>query len=116
MVVIEGIEVRAKSIPKRQLLSAWRTLCSGPFPKVQAFVLKDEDFDRIIRLKRCEEDLQREIEEWDRILTTEGTDACVFNAEDSLGAEYMILIRENPYHSLKEILTHELTHIARGDL
>ncbi len=116
MVIIEGIKVRAESIPRRRLLSAWRALSSRPFPKVQALQLKDEDFDRIIRLRCCEEDLQREIEEWSRILTTAGTDACVFNAEESSGAEYIILVRENPYHSLKEILTHELAHIARGDL
>jgi len=66
--------------------------------------------------RRCEEDLEREIEEWNRILTTEGTDACIFNTEESSDAKYMMLIRENPYHSLKEILAHELTHIARGDL
>ena len=31
-------------------------------------------------------------------------------------AEYVILVRENPYHSLDEIILHELSHIARGDL
>jgi hypothetical protein len=26
------------------------------------------------------------------------------------------LVRENPYHTLDEIIVHELSHIARGDL
>jgi len=116
VVLIDGMDVRAKEIPQQQLRSAWKLLSSGPFPKVQAFRLVDEDFDRIIRFRQCEEDLQRELEEWNRILTTEGTDACVFNTEKSSDAEYIILVRKHPYHSLKEILAHELAHIARGDL
>jgi hypothetical protein len=30
--------------------------------------------------------------------------------------DYIILIRENPYHRFGEVLKHELSHIARGDL
>ena len=116
MITIEGIKVRAKPLPKRQLLSTWRQLTSKPFPKIQAFQLKGEDFDRVIRLKRCKEDELRELEEWNSILTTEGTDACVFNAEENSGFDFMILVRENHYHSLDRILAHEFTHIIRGDL
>jgi hypothetical protein len=116
VVVIEGIKVKAKSIPKPQLVLIWKTLTREPFPKVKALQLTDDDFDRIIRLRRCEEDELRELEEWSRILPTEGTDACVFNVDASTNCEYLILVREKPYHSLKEILKHELSHIARGDL
>ena len=116
MVVIEGIKVKAKSIPKPQLVLIWKRLSCEPFPKVKALQLTDNDFDRIIRLRRCEEDELRELEEWSRILPTEGTDACVFNTDASINCEYLILVREKPYHSLKEILAHELSHIARGDL
>ena len=31
-------------------------------------------------------------------------------------AEYVILVRETPYNRLDEIILHELSHIARGDL
>jgi hypothetical protein len=116
MVTIEGITVEAEAVPKEQLASAWRALTSNPFPKVKAFQLKDDDFDRVIRLRRCEEDMERELEEWGRVLSTRGTDACVFSAEEVADAEYIILVRESPYHSLEEILKHELSHIARGDL
>jgi hypothetical protein len=87
-----------------------------PFPRVKALKLRDADFNRVVTLRRCEEDELRELAEWDTILTTEGTDALVFNVDESTGSDYMILVRENPYHSLEEILEHELAHIAKGDL
>lgn len=116
VVIIEGVEVEAKSILKRQLRLTWKKVSNQTFPKIKAFQLRDKDFDRIIQLRRCKEDELREIEEWNRILTTEGTDACVFNTDESEEVEYIILIRDNPYHCIEEILVHELTHIARGDL
>ena len=116
MVVIQGIRIKTKAIPKRQLESMWRELSSKPFPKVKAFQLKDEDFERVLRLRGCAEDEQREMQEWNTILTTEGTDACVFNAEEASGFDYTILVRENPYHSLGDIIRHELSHIVKGDL
>jgi hypothetical protein len=116
MITIEGISVEAKGVPERQLVLAWKELTRKPFPQVKAYQLTDEDFDRVIRLRRCREDMERELEEWGRVLSTIGTDACVFNAEEAADAEYIILVRESPYHSLEEILSHELSHIARGDL
>ena len=116
MITIEGIRVKVKVIPMRQLVSIWRGLTSKPFPKVKAFQLKDDAFDRIICLRRCEEDELRELEEWNTLLTTKGTDACIFNAEGTSGFDYTILVREKPFHSLEKILKHELTHIVMGDL
>jgi hypothetical protein len=116
MVSVEGIQMKAKPIPKRQLVAAWKTLSCKPFPKVKALKLSDDDFNHVLQHRHCLEDDLRELEEWGRILSTKGTDACVFNAEQTDGADFIILVRENPYHSLEEILLHELTHIARGDL
>lgn len=116
MVLVEGIKMKAKHIPKKQLSAAWKTLSSEPLPKVKALILKDEDFNHVIEHRNCPEDALREVVEWGRILTTKGTDACVFNADETDNAQYVILVRQNPYHTLDEILLHELTHIARGDL
>ena len=116
MVLVEGIKMNAERIPKKQLVTAWKTLSSKPFPKVKALKLNDDDFNHVVQHRHCMEDDLREIEEWGRILSTKGTDACVFNADETEDAEYIILVRENPYHSLDEILLHELSHIARGDL
>jgi hypothetical protein len=116
MIMVEGIKLKAKPIPKKQLLSTWKTLTCKLFPRVKAFQLSDADFDTAIQLKKCKEDELRELEEWSTILTTEGTDACVFNTDEIPGLDFMILIRENPYHKPDEILKHELSHIARGDL
>ena len=116
MITIEGIKVKAKTIPKEPLTSAWETLTNKPFPKVKAFQLNDNDFNRVIQLRRCEEDEIREMEEWGRVLTTRGTDACVLTAHEYADVDYIILIRKNPYHSLREIIKHELSHIAKGDL
>ena len=117
MVCVEGIQIQteAKPIHRRHLVKAWKTLSSKPLPKVKALELSDEDFDHVIQHRRCFEDDMREVEEWGRVLPTDGTDACVFNAEEA-DADYVILVRENPYHTLKEIILHELSHIARGDL
>ena len=116
MITIEGIKVKAKTIPKELLISAWKTLTNEPFPKVKAFQLNDSDFNRVIQLRRCEEDEIREMEEWGRVLTTRGTDACVLTAHEYPDVDYLILIRKNPYHNLREIIRHELSHIAKGDL
>ncbi len=116
MITVEGIRVKAKAIPKELLLSAWKTMTTEQFPKAKAFQLNDHDFNRIIQLRRCVEDEEREMEEWGRVLTTTGTDACVLTGTEHVDVDYIILIRKNPYHSLKEIIRHELSHIAKGDL
>ena len=114
--VVEGVKIKAKPIRENKLVKAWKTLSSKPLPKIKALKLSDEDFNNVIKQRRCQEDNLREIEEWGKILSIEGTDACIFNADDTEGAEYIILVRENPYHTLDEIILHELSHIARGDL
>ena len=116
MVCVEGFQIDAKQIDGKKLVKAWNTLSSKPLPKIKALKLSDEDFEHIIHQRRCFEDECREIEEWGKILPAKGTDACVFNANETKDAEYIILVRENPYHSLDEIIVHELSHIARGDL
>ena len=116
MVLVEGIKMRAKRIPKKQLVAAWKTLSSKPLPKVKALQLSDEEFNHVIEDRSCPEDAVREVVEWGRILSVKGTDACVFNADKTDDAKYIILVRKNPYHALDEILLHELSHIARGDL
>lgn len=114
--LVEGLKVKAKRISKRKLLRAWKTLSEKPFPKVKALQVSDEDFDRVLHQRRCLEDEFRELEEWGRILPTKSTDACVFNGDEDDGCDYIILIRKKPYHDLDEIIIHELSHIAQGDL
>jgi len=116
MVLVEGLQLKAEVIPRQQLQKAWKTISGKPLPKVKALRLGDDDFNDALRHRQCVEDDLREIEEWGRILPTKGTDACVFNAGQTEGADYIILVRQNPYHTLNEILMHELAHIARGDL
>ena len=115
MIAIEGIMVEAKALPQRRLSSIWKELTRKPFPKVKAVQLKDTDFNRVISMRKCREDELRELEEWNAILSPEGTDAFVLNAEARSSFDYIILGRENPYHSLGKILRHELTHVARND-
>jgi hypothetical protein len=114
--VVKGVKIKAKHIYGNKLVKAWKTLSSKPMPRIKALKISDEDFNHVIEQKRCPDDNLREVEEWGRILSTKGTDACIFNADDTEDAEYVILIRENPYHTLDEIILHELAHIARGDL
>ncbi len=116
MTSLEGLELQAEKIPQRQLVAAWKRLSEKPFPSVKMLRLSDEDFNHILQHRRCLEDEVREIEEWGRILPTKGTDACIFNGEEGDDADYIILVRENPYHTLEQIIDHELGHIARGDL
>jgi len=116
MVLVEGLKMKTERIPKRHLTAAWKTLSSKPMPKVKALKLSDDDFNHVLQHRHCLEDDFREIGEWGRVLSTKGTDACVFNADETDDFDYIILVRENPYHSLDEIILHELSHIARGDL
>jgi hypothetical protein len=116
MELLEGIKMKTERIPKRDLVSAWKILSDQPLPKVKALRVSDEDFNHVLEHRHCIEDDFREIEEWGRVLSTKGTDACVFNGDVDDDAEFIILVRENPYHNLHEIIIHELAHIARGDL
>ena len=116
MITIEGIRVNAKAIPKKQLVSIWKMLSNKAFPRVKAFQLDNGDFDRVMALRKCWADVGREMIEWGRVLSTKGTDACVFSAEEFADIDYVILIRTSHYHGFEEILEHELSHIARGDL
>ena len=86
------------------------------FPMVVAFQLEDLDFDHLMELRSCREDERREMVEWGRVLSAGGTDGCVFNVDEYVEVDYVILVRKNPFHQLDEILMHELRHIARGDL
>jgi len=112
----EGVRVRGEVIPRDGLVSIWNGLTTKPFPKVAAFQLEECDFEHILRLRRCREDEIREIQEWGRLLSVNGTDACVLNAEGFVDLDYVIFIRQNPYHALDKILEHELSHIVKGDL
>jgi len=116
MITIQGTNVEAKMIPRNTIISVWNLLTKKPFPKVVVFQLKDSDFDNVMKLMKCADDERREIEEWGRVLSTRGIDACVYNADESADVDYIILIREKPYHRIEEVLKHELSHIARGDL
>jgi len=116
VIVVEGIDVKAEPISRRKVLSIWKELSGKRFPKVAAFQLDNNDFDRIMKLNKCAENERIEMKEWGRVLSTKGTDACVFKTHEYVDTDYVILVRENPYHKLDEILKHELTHISRGDL
>lgn len=115
MVVVNGRMVKTKALPRHRLLSIWKRLAKEPFPKVRAFQLKDDDFDDFVKMTKCRDDERREMQEWGRVLSARGTDACVYTSDNS-NVEYIILVRENPYHAIEEILEHELSHIAKGDL
>ena len=116
VITIAGVRVRAKVVSEKKLASLWKRLTKKPFPRVAAFQLWDSDFDSVIGLMKCRDDARREVQEWGWVLSARGTDACVFNAEEVADFDYVILIRENPYHDFEEVLEHELSHIARGDL
>jgi len=110
------VRCRGKLVSKEELITIWRKLTYRPFPRVVAFQLEDADFDRLLELRSCREDERREMLEWGRVLSTKGTDGCVFIVDEYVDLDYMILVRQNPFHRFDEILMHELTHIAKGDL
>lgn len=116
MIVVDGRKVRTRTISRQKLLSIWKQVSREPLPRVKAFQLEDKDFERVMRTTKCRGDERREMEEWGRVLSARGTDACVYNADDSDDVDYVILVRENPYHAIGQILEHELSHIAKGDL
>ena len=116
MVMIEGVSARGHEVPRQKLYNIWKEISFEPFPKVRAFQIRAKEFSEMLRQQKCLENDVREIKEWGRILSISGTDACVFNAEQQGDVDFIILIRNNPYHTLNEILVHELSHIASSDL
>lgn len=119
-ITVEGAKIRARKIPKKRLLSIWKALTKKPLPRLMAFQLEDSEFDFALELIKdsdwAKEDEKREIEEWGSTLTSRGTDACIFDTEENSDIDYIIIVRQKPYHNLTEILKHELSHIAKGDL
>jgi hypothetical protein len=112
-ITFEGVKVKAKVISKKKIVSSWKMLTEKPFPKVKAFLLRDGDFDHIVESSKTRDDERRERQEWGRVLSPKGTDAFVCNVDESGDVEYLILIRENLYHDLVEVLKHELFHCPR---
>lgn len=118
MYTFEGLELWSEPevIPQEKLAAAWKKLGRKPLPKVRMLRLSDEDFNHILEHRRCPQDELREIMEWGRVLSTRDTDACIFNADEADSVDYIILVRKTPYHTIDEIILHELEHIAKGDL
>ena len=116
MVMVEGVKAKGYEVSRKRLVSMWKAISDKPFPRVRAFQLRARDFNDLLRMQKCLDNEIREVEEWGRILSAKGTDACVFTAEQTRDVDYVILIRNNPYHAVDEILEHELSHIAAGDL
>ena len=67
MVLVEGLKLKAKRIPKKQLMAMWKTLTDKPFPKIKALILNDNDFNHVIEHRHCPEDALRELQEWGRL-------------------------------------------------
>ena len=116
VITLAGLRVKAKAVPKKEVVSLWRTLTTKPFPRVKVYQLQDSDFESIVALSKTRDDEKRELQEWGRTLSPEGTDAIVCDTDEFRDVDYLILIRENSYHSLPRVLKHELSHIAKGDL
>ena len=116
MIMIEGVQAKGHEISRKRLVFMWKAISDEPFPKVKAFQVHARDFKSLLRTQKCLDNEIREVEEWGRLLSVKGTDACVFNAQQTQDADYIILVRSSPYHTLDEILEHELSHIAAGDL
>jgi len=116
VIAVAGLRVRARVVPKKEIVSLWKALSKEAFPKVRVYQVGDSDFESVVELSKTRDDEKRELKEWGRILSPESTDAIVFDTDESPDVDYVILIRENPYHSLPQVVKHELSHIAKGDL
>jgi len=116
VITVAGLRVKAKVVPKKQIVSLWKALTKKAFPKVTVYQVEDADFESIVELSKTRDDEKRELKEWGRVLPPEGTDAIVYDTDEFPDVDYVILIRENPYHRLPQIVKHELSHIANGDL
>lgn len=116
IITVAGIRVKAKVVPKKDVVSLWKTLSEKTLPKVKVYQLQDNDFEAVVALSKTRDDERRELQEWGRVLSPEGTDAIVFDTDEFDDVDYLILVRENSYHSLPRVVKHELSHIAKGDL
>jgi hypothetical protein len=116
VIEVAGLRVEAEVIPKKAVVSLWKTLTKKAFPKVKVYQIGDADFESIVELSKTRDDEKRELKEWGRVLPPEGTDAIVYDTDEFPDVDYVILIRDNPYHSLSRVVKHELSHIAKGDL
>jgi len=92
----------------------WLTISEKPFPSVQAYVLEDREYDRVMwKLDKSPLIKSQGLFEYGKKCSPIGSEAVVFATE---AFNYMVLIKKDSRVSLEENLKHELEHISRGEV
>ena len=114
------LQFEGKKISKKEVLKIWKSVTDKPFPfaGIEAFLLRNEEMDRVLNLlEKSPNIVSQSVCEYGEELNLQGADAVVFRGKlGSSSKKHLILIKERSNFTLEENLTHELEHIAKGEV
>ena len=103
-----------KKVSKKKMKKIWKNITSKPFPSIDAYILENKEFKRImLLLQESSAVVVQDVFEYGKTLDPIGSEAVVFCPDCS---KYLILIKRESLCILKENLKHELEHIAKGEV
>ena len=102
-----------KKVSKKKMKKIWKTLTSKPFPPVDAYILENKEYERImLLLQESSAVVVQDVFEYGKTSDPISAEAVVFPA----CSKFLILIKRESRCTLKENLEHELDHIAKGEV
>lgn len=114
------LQFEGKKISKKKVSKVWKSVTDKPFPftGIEAFLLRNDEMDRVLNLlEKSPNIVSQGVWEYGEELNLQGSDAVVFRGKlGSSSKKYIILIKERGNFTLEENLTHELEHIAKGEV
>ena len=101
-------------VSETKLAKVWLIhFTSEPFPRVQCYDLKADEFERVYRMI-MESGMVTNRSEWEYGKRVKIEEASAFTVSSETG--YLIFRRERSPHTIEEDLEHELRHIFNGDI
>jgi uncharacterized protein (DUF2344 family) len=103
-----------KKVSKKKMKKIWKDITSKPFPSIDAYILENKEYERIILLlQESSAVVVQDMFEYGKTLDPVSSEAVVFRPVCS---KYLILIKRESRCTLKENLEHELEHIAKKEV
>jgi hypothetical protein len=101
---------RGEEIYKEHIDRIWRTLTNKPLPKIDASILQNSEFNRVLDITQTSPHF-KDLTEWEYGIEgiNDPSEAFVFYNENG----FHILIKRGGHNSIEYYLRHELNHILR---
>jgi len=102
-----------KQVSKKRMKKVWKSITDSPFPSVDAYVLEDEEYERVMSTLRKSIVAVQDQFEYGEMKDPLESEAVVLRI---ISPEFLILIKKDSAFTLRENLKHELEHIDKGEV